>query len=424
MATCEEYIVRGNLIYTESMEKFSALSDGGMVVRDGRIQSAGPYGEVADRGLPVLDYRDKLIIPGFVDLHVHAAQYHQIGMGMDETLIRWLEKYTFAEEERFADPERAAVLYADFVRELVYSGTTRAAVFATTHPVATDILCRLLKKAGVGAFVGKVNMDANAPAELQEETKTSLEQTRQFLRQWQDDPLIRPILTPRFAPSVTRELLAGLGELGREYQVPVQSHLAENQEEVAWVARLFPERASYLDVYDYYHLFGDTPTLMAHCIYLSPQDIRYMAGRNVYAVHCPDSNLNLRSGLMPARKMLRAGVRMGLGSDVGAGNSLFMPHEIVRAIEISKIYALHHPEDDPLHLSEAFYLATKGGGSFFGQVGSLEPGYAADFLVVDVGAHQGKRSLEEQLEFFLYHGSPHNICARYAAGRSLDMSTF
>ena len=122
--------------------------------------------------------------------------------------------------------------------------------------------------------------------------------------------------------------------------------------------------------------------------------------------------------------MLRAGVRMGLGSDVGAGNSLFMPHEIVRAIEISKIYALHHPEDDPLHLSEAFYLATKGGGSFFGQVGSLEPGYAADFLVVDVGAHQGKRSLEEQLEFFLYHGSPHNICARYAAGRSLDMSTF
>ena len=179
MATCEEYIVRGNLIYTESMEKFSALSDGGMVVRDGRIQSAGPYGEVADRGLPVLDYRDKLIIPGFVDLHVHAAQYHQIGMGMDETLIRWLEKYTFAEEERFADPEQAAVLYADFIRELVYSGTTRAAVFATTHPVATDILCRLLKKAGVGAFVGKVNMDANAPVELQEETKTSLEQTRQ-----------------------------------------------------------------------------------------------------------------------------------------------------------------------------------------------------------------------------------------------------
>ena len=194
MATCGEYIVRGNLIYTESMERFSALSDGGMVVRDGRIQSAGPYGAVADRGLPVLDYGDKLIIPGFVDLHVHAAQYHQIGMGMDETLIRWLEKYTFAEEERFADPERAAVLYADFIRELVYSGTTRAAVFATTHPVATDILCRLLKKAGVGAFVGKVNMDANAPVELQEETKTSLDQTRQFLRQWQDDPLIRPIL--------------------------------------------------------------------------------------------------------------------------------------------------------------------------------------------------------------------------------------
>lgn len=415
----EEYIVRGNLIYTESMERFSALSDGGMVVKNGRIQSVGPYSSVADRGIPVLDYRDKLIIPGFVDLHVHAAQYHQIGMGMDETLIRWLEKYTFAEEERFADPERAAVLYADFIRELVYSGTTRAAVFATTHPAATDVLCQLLKKAGLGAFVGKVNMDANAPAELQEETKASLDLTRQFLREWQEDPLVRPILTPRFAPSVTRELLAGLGELAREYQLPVQSHLAENREEVAWVAGLFPERASYLDVYDHYHLFGDTPTLMAHCIYLSAQDIQYMADRKVYAVHCPDSNLNLRSGLMPARKMLRAGVRMGLGSDVGAGNSLFMPHEIVRAIEVSKVYAMNHPEDDPLHLSEAFYLATKGGGSFFGQVGSLEPGYAADFLVVDAADHQGRRSLIEQLEFFLYHGSPRNICARYAAGRPL-----
>ena len=120
-----------------------------------------------------------------------------------------------------------------------------------------------------------------------------------------------------------------------------------------------------------------------------------MADRKVYAVHCPDSNLNLRSGLMPARKMLRAGVRMGLGSDVGAGNSLFMPQEIVRAIEVSKVYAMNHPEDDPLHLPEAFYLATKGGGSFFGQVGSLEPGYAADFLVVDAADHQGHRSLIE-----------------------------
>lgn len=411
-----EYVVRGNLIYTETMDRFSALVDGCIMVKDGRIQAVGPYQSLANQDIPVLDYRGALIIPGFVDLHVHAPQYGQIGIGMDETLLQWLEQYTFPEEKQFADPAKAAGIYTDFIRELVDNGTTGAAVFATIHPESTERLCRLLKQAGIRAFVGKVNMDANAPAVLHEETKTSLEQTRQFLQEWKDDPMVKPILTPRFAPSVTRELLTGLGKMAQEYQVPVQSHLAENQEEVAWVASLFPERSSYLDVYAYYHLLGDTPTLMAHCIYLSPEDVQRMAACDVYAVHCPDSNLNLRSGLMPVRKLLKAGVRVGLGSDIGAGNSLFMPDEVVRAIEISKVYAMLHPEDEPLHLSEAFYLATKGGGCFFGRTGSLEPGYAADFLVVDVPEHQRERSLEEQLQSFMYHGRSKDIRAGYVAG--------
>ena len=415
-----EYIVRGNLIYTKTMDRFSVQIDGGIRIKDGRIQAVGSYQSLAARDIPVLDYRGAMIIPGFIDLHVHAPQYGQIGMGMDETLLQWLEQYTFPEEKQFAEPAKAAGIYADFVRELADNGTTSAAVFATIHPESTELLCQLLKQTGIRAFVGKVNMDANAPAGLHEETKTSLEQTRQFLQAWKDDPMVKPILTPRFAPSVSRELLTGLGKMAQEYQVPVQSHLAENREEVAWVASLFPERSSYLDVYAYYHLLGDTPTLMAHCIYLSTEDVQRMADREVYAVHCPDSNLNLRSGLMPIRKLLKAGVRVGLGSDISAGNSLFMPDEVVRAIEISKVYAMSHPEDEPLHLSEAFYLATKGGGRFFGRTGSLEPGYAADFLVVDVPERQQERSVEEQLQSFMYHGSSKDIRARYVAGHLLE----
>ena len=177
-----EYIVRGNLIYTKTMDRFSVQIDGGIRIKEGRIQAVGSYQSLAARDIPVLDYRGAMIIPGFIDLHVHAPQYGQIGMGMDETLLQWLEQYTFPEEKQFADPAKAAGIYTDFIRELVDNGTTGAAVFATIHPESTERLCRLLKQAGIKAFVGKVNMDANAPAGLHEETKTSLEQTRQFLQ--------------------------------------------------------------------------------------------------------------------------------------------------------------------------------------------------------------------------------------------------
>ena len=172
-----------------------------------------------------------------------------------------------------------------------------------------------------------------------------------------------------------------------------------------------------MSVYDRFGLFGQTPTLMAHCIHLSDAEIAIMADKGVYAVHCPASNLNLASGLMPMRKMLNAGVKVVLGSDIGAGHTLYMPHEIVRAIEVSKIRSIENPEETPLKLSEAFYLATKAGGEFFGQTGSFETGWSADFLITDVPEYQQERSVDEQLQNFIYHGTAQDIQEVYVQGR-------
>ncbi|MBO5650435.1 MAG: guanine deaminase [Selenomonas sp.] len=419
MENHDSFILHGNIIYTPDKNKFISLKDGWMVVEKGKIISVSAEKPASAAGLPIKDCKGKLIMPGFADLHLHAPQFIQIGMGMDYKLLDWLDGYTFKEEPKFADPDYARQIYPIFVDEMTACGTTSSAIFATIHKESTDILCDILAQKGVRAYVGKVNMDTNSAPALTEETAKSLQDTEAFIEKWQNHPLVRPIITPRFVPSVTADMMTGLGKLAEKYQVPVQSHLSENPGEVQLVKELFPQDKYYMSVYDRFGLFGQTPTLMAHCIHLSAEEIAIMAGKNVYAVHCPASNLNLTSGLMPLRKLLDAGVKVVMGSDIGGGHTLYMPHEIVRAIEISKIRSIEHPEEKALCLSEAFYLATKAGGEFFGQTGSLETGYSADFLITDVPDFQQGRTVEEQLQYFIYHGTAQDIREVYVNGLSV-----
>ena len=419
MENHDSFVLNGNIIYTPDKNKFISLKDGWMVVEKGKIVSVSAEKPASAAGLPIKDCKGKLIMPGFADLHLHAPQFIQIGMGMDYKLLDWLDGYTFKEEPKFADPDYARQIYPIFVDEMTACGTTSSAIFATIHKESTDILCDILAQKGVRAYVGKVNMDTNSAPALTEETAKSLQDTEAFIEKWQNHPLVRPIITPRFVPSVTADMMTGLGKLAEKYQVPVQSHLSENPGEVQLVKELFPQDKYYMSVYDRFGLFGQTPTLMAHCIHLSAEEIAIMAGKNVYAVHCPASNLNLTSGLMPLRKLLDAGVKVVMGSDIGGGHTLYMPHEIVRAIEISKIRSIEHPEEKALRLSEAFYLATKAGGEFFGQTGSLETGYSADFLITDVPDFQQGRTVEEQLQYFIYHGTAQDIREVYVNGLSV-----
>jgi guanine deaminase len=414
-------VFKGDIIFTPTPQQFETLKGGYIVVLNGKVK--GVYNELPPifGGLPLHDFGRRLILPGFVDLHVHASQYYLTGGGLDNELIPWLNNHTFPLEGRFADPEFAREAYSRFVEELIRQGTLRACIFATIHKESTAILFELLAVRGIGAFVGKVNMDRNCPHYLQETTAASLAETEVLIIEYGGHPLVKPIATPRFAPTSSPELLAGLGRLVQKYRLPVQSHLGENRQEVVWVKELFPSLATYADVYHHFGLLGQTPTLMAHAIHLQERELMLIANNAVRLVHCPESNINLTSGIMPVRELLDRGIRLGLGSDIGAGHNTALYRVMVRAIQLSKLRNYYDPRIKPLTTAEFFYLGTKGGGSFFGKVGSFEPGYDFDAIVVDDGSlPTADFSLEERLQRFIYTGAAGNITARFVQGERIS----
>lgn len=418
-------VIRGNVIFTAIPERFEVCPGCYIVVRDGRVE--GVYSERPEhcRDVSLTDCGDRLIIPGFVDLHLHAPQFLQCGIGLDRELLDWLEQYTFPGENRVADPAYARLLYSRVARDLLYNGTLRCSILGSVHRKSTALLFESLVERGIAAFVGKVNMDRNCPDYLREETANSLQETEALIQTYTSHPLVKPIITPRFAPTSSPGLLKGLGKLAARYNLPVQSHLSETRDEVQWVKNLFPCEANYASVYYRYGLLGQTPTLMAHGIYLEAEEIEMLRDNEVRVVHCPDSNINLSSGIMPARRYLKAGLSLGLGTDIGAGHTLFMPQAMIRTVQLSKLHELQVPEDKALSMSEAFYMGTKGGGAFFGQVGSFEPGYAFDALVVeDDPFFRANLSPLERLQRFVSSGDPSMIVARYVEGKKREAVDF
>lgn len=411
-------ILKGNIIYTKKMDRFEVFENSYLVSLEGIVE--GIYKELPEayRSLPIEEYGDRLIIPGFVDLHVHAPQYLQRGLGMNKQLLEWLSEYTFELEKKFQDLEFAQKAYEYFAEDLVASGTLRACVYASSSTKATEILFEILKKKGIGAYIGKVNMERNAPDSLLESMEDSLEGTKYLIRKYKDEKLVKPILTPRFAPSCSQDLLNELGKIANAYDLPVQSHLSETKREVEWVRELFPDAKNYLDVYGRSGLLGNA--IMAHAIYLKEEEMVEVKKRGVFLIHCPDSNINIRSGIMPAREYLNRGLKIALGSDVAGGHRLALNEAMVRAIQLSKLMNMQSPELEPLRVSEVFYMGTKSGGAFFGKTGSFEKGYFLDALVIEDHPLVAELySIEERLEKFLYTGNSQNICARYVEGKQI-----
>jgi len=421
----KKVIFKGDILFTPTKDKFETYRNSYLVSEEGKIVGVFERLDEKYRDYPIVDYSDKLIIPGFVDIHLHAPQYMNMGLGMDKELIPWLNTYTFPEESRFKDLDYAKEVFLKLVQDLIRHGTTSAVVYSSIHKDTTKLLMDLFIESKLRAYVGKVNMDRNANTELKEDTEKSLRDTEEIILEYRDkSPLVKPIITPRFVPSCTEELMKGLGELALKYDVPVQSHLNENRGEIQWVEELHPQFPNYSSVYDHFSLFGQTKTIMAHCIYNKDEEIDLMAERGVYAAHCADSNFNLSSGIMPVRKYLDKGVNVGLGSDISGGHSLSIPRAIVGTIQASKMKWLEtNRELKPISCSEAFYMATKGGGSFFGKVGSFEEGYETDLLVVDDSNINDieRLTLEERIERFLYVGDYRNIVERYVAGERIEV---
>lgn len=417
------FILKGNICYSKNKDRLSVTDHGYLVCFQGICQGVYPVLPEKYQGLPVIDHQNMLIIPGMTDLHIHAPQYPFRGLGMDLELLEWLNTHTFPEESRYADLDYARRAYQLFTEDLQNSATTRAVIFGTIHIPATDLLMELLEATGLKTYVGKVNMDQNSPDYLTEKNaEAALENTAAWLSKIKDKyPNTRPILTPRFAPTCTGSLLEGLGNLQKKYELPVQSHLSENLSEINWVKELFPWSTCYGDVYDHYGLFGkDAKTVMAHCVYSSDEEVGLMKKNQVYIAHCPQSNINLSSGIAPIRRYLEEGIPMGLGTDMAGGANMSMFRCIADAVGVSKLYwRLVNQEQKPLTMEEAFYLATKGGGSFFGKVGSFEEGYELDALVLDDSGIRSTKALDtkERLEQYLYLAEEGGkLAGKYVAG--------
>lgn len=420
------FILKGNICYSENLTKLRILEHGFVLCEDGICQGTAEHIPPDWRMEPVRDYGDRLIIPGLVDLHMHAPQYTFRGMGMNLELLDWLEQNAFPEEGRYEDAEYAGRAYTIFAKNLKNSATTRACIFATLHLPATRILMEQLEKTGLHVMVGKVNMDRNSPDYLREaDALTSLTDTRRWLEE--TDGLfsrVKPILTPRFIPSCTDELMAGLKEIQREWNLPVQSHLSENPEEIQWVRELCPKAEFYGDAYDRFGLFGgeNCPAVMAHCVHSDEREQLRMRERSVWVAHCPQSNMNLSSGIAPVRQFLDNGLKVGLGSDVAGGSSDSIFRAMTDAIQVSKLrFRIQDSSLKPLTFEEAFYMATLGGGSFFGKVGSFEPGYELDAVILDDRNLESPRelSVRERLERVSYLGDDRQIAAKYVAGREI-----
>ena len=421
----KNFVVKGNIISSKNPSEMAIHENAFLVCAEGL--TAGIFPELPEEyaSFPLYDYGKCLIIPGLVDLHVHAPQYTYRGLGMDKELLDWLQTYAFPEESRYEDPDYAERAYRIFVEKMRTNATTRACIFATAHVPATLLLMEMLEKSGLITYVGKVSMDRNAPAPLCEESpavaaaavekwlKTSLKKYKNT----------KPMLTPRFIPSCTDDLLTSLGRFQKKYHVPVQSHLSENLSEIAWVRELCPYSSDYGEAYEHFGLFGgNAPTVMAHGVWPGKREFARIKERGVYIAHCPQSNTNIASGIAPVRQYLDAGIHIGLGSDVAGGSSDSIFRAMVDAIQVSKLrWRLITQDDAPITLDEAFYMATAGGGEFFGKVGKFEEGYEFDAVVLDDENLPAPRefSTHERLERIVYLGDDRNIAAKFVAGRKL-----
>jgi guanine deaminase len=404
-------------------------------------KSAGVFPRLPDQyaKLPLSRFPGRLIVPGLTDLHIHAPQFAFRGLGTDLELLEWLETRAFPEESKYGDLEYARNAYSLFVDHLVRGPNTRIVVYATVHVPATLALMDMLEESGLVSFVGKVNMDRNCPAGLKEESAAaSLGATGEWLESFAGRYVnTRPILTPRFIPSCSDELMRGLGELRQKFNLPVQSHLSENAREVEWVRELCPASGGYGAAYRDYGLFGSgpgeeaAPTVMAHCVQSDESEIALMAQRGVFAAHCPQSNTNLSSGIAPVRRLLDAGVPSGLGSDIAGGTTSSVFRAMADAIQVSKLRrVLTGGAEKHLTPEEAFYLGTKGGGAFFGKAGagfsgSFEPGYDFDALVINDNALTGDNlaapsmSIRDRLERVIYLSDDRHIEAKFVKGNRL-----
>ncbi len=419
---------KGHIIYANEKRELEIFENSYVLCEDEICK--GVVKELPEewKNAEITDFGDKLIIPGFSDLHIHAPQYAYRGTGMDLELLDWLQKYAFPEESRYSDLEYADKAYGIFADALRRGATTRACIFASAHTEATELLMDKMEATGLKTYVGRVNMDRNAPDTIREKDADfgAAETERWITETAEKYENTKPMITPRFIPSCTDELMEKLGEIQKKYKVAVQSHVSENLSEIAWVKELCPNSKFYGDAYESFGLFGgeDCPTVMAHCVYSCEEEQELMKKNNVFIAHCPQSNMNVASGIAPVRTYLDKNLKMGLGSDIAGGSSDSIFRAMTDAVMSSKLrWRLVDQGLHQISIADAFYMATRGGGEFFGKVGSFEEGYEMDAVVLDDSAIAQARpmSMHDRFERDCYLYGEVKIAAKCVAGKAVDL---
>jgi guanine deaminase len=401
------------------------LDDGIILVRDGKVDAVGPAAELTPRlpaGAPAEHFPHALIMPGFIDPHIHYPQT-QVIASYGAQLLEWLEKYTFVEEQKFADPQHAARNAEFFLDELARNGTTTAVAYCTAHPGSAEALFAAAHKRNVGMIAGNAVMNRNAPPGLLAPGPTAIADSRDLIRRWHGKGRQRYAVTPRFAITSTEEQLAELGALLAEFPtVLMQTHLAENLDEIAAVKRTFPNEPSYTGVYGRFGLLGPR-SLLGHCIHLGKDEIALLRDTRSVAVFCPTSNLFIGSGLFDYAGLAAAGVRIALATDVGGGTSYSMLRTAAEAYKVMQLRGQNLPA------LAAFDLMTRGNAAALGienEIGTITPGAFADLVVLDARstpamAHRMEtvRDLEEELFVLMTLGDDRAVRQTYIAGEPM-----
>ncbi|MEL6451910.1 MAG: guanine deaminase [Pseudomonadota bacterium] len=353
-----------------------------VLIEDGQIAALGDAARVAGPDVTYHTHPGRLILPGFVDAHVHYPQTAIIA-SWGKRLIDWLNTYTFPEEMRLADPAYARDIAARYLDLVLDHGTTSVASFCTIHPGSVDALFAAAQARGMAIVAGKTCMDRNAPEGLRDDARRAYDDSKALLERWHGTGRARYAITPRFSPTSTPDQLAALGALWAEHpDVLMQTHLSEQVDEVAWVRALYPEARDYLDTYEAHGLLG-ARGVYGHAIYLEPREVDRLAEIGAAVVHCPTSNTFIGSGLFDLIGLARAGQRVGLATDTGGGSSFSMLRTMAAAYEIAQLRGA------AVHAAQLLWLATAGSALALhrgDEIGTLAPGRAADICVLDLAS--------------------------------------
>jgi len=420
-------IVKGRLLSFRDAPRhgggYDYIENGALRIENGLIAEIGEARDVLSRapeGTPVDDHSGRLILPGFVDAHIHYPQTRVIG-SYGTQLLEWLQKYTFVEEQKFSDPAHAAVVARFFLDELFRQGTTTAVVYCTVAPESAEAFFAEAERRGARMIAGKVMMDRNAPPALTDDPQRGYDESKALLLKWHGRGRLGYAITPRFAITSSPAQLEAAGALRQEFpDTHVQTHLSENHAEIALTKSLYPQARDYLDVYERAGLVGPK-SVFGHCIHLEPREIEALSRLRGVAAFCPTSNLFLGSGLFDEAGLDKAGVRVALATDVGGGTSYSLLQTANEAYKVLQMRGQSWPA------FQAFYQLTLGNARALGledRIGALAPGREADLVVLDARgtpamAHRMesvRRDLAEELFVLMTMGDDRAVAQTYVGG--------